>query len=107
MTDGSDQTGVPTWRDPVLPHLRDHAFCPVQGPDIAVSSQEEGVGVLCRHTPRLQQSRVHSLCLVQLTLSAIRVYEQVVADDVGTEGAPVDDPLADLQTVLRNHTSRC
>jgi hypothetical protein len=65
------------------------------------------LGVLRQHTPRLQQSHVHSLCLVQLTLAAIRFYEQVVADDVRTGGAPEDDPFADLQTVLRNHTSKC
>ena len=91
----------------MLSHLRDHAFSSVQRTGIAVGAQEEGVGVLCGHTLSLQQSCVHRLCLVQLTLPAIRVYEQVVADDIGTEGAPVHYPLADLQRILRNHISRC
>ena len=89
----------------MLPHLGDDALGPVQRPGVAVGAQEEGVGVLRRHAPGLQQRRVHGLRLAQPPPPAVRVDEQVVADHVRAEGAPVHDPLADLMRhSLRNHT---
>lgn len=68
----------------------------MQLPGAAVRAQQQSVGVLRRHAASLQKRHVGRLRLAQLTLLAVRVDEQVVADDVGAERAPAQDPLADL-----------